>query len=188
MADASTPPQERPLVNPLPILIVVGMAALAVAILIVAMRRDPGVAAHIANDYMDVAGGLVKVQTATSDAARLSEVVSSQLGARVEVPSLAAGGFVLEGGGVHALRGRPVAYAIYHDALLELVVWHAFAGSVSTMPSPSDVRLVGHRQFHMQQKATNTLVSWQAGPAVAVLTSSLPAERVVQLAASTPRP
>jgi hypothetical protein len=130
----------------------------------------------------------VKPQIATADPARLSELVSSQLDTRVEVPSLAAGGFVLEGGGVHQLRGRPVAYAIYHDALLDLVVWHAFAGSVSTMPSPSDVRRVGDRQFHMQQKATNTLVAWQAGQAVAVLTSSLPADRVVGLAATTPQP
>ena len=187
MAHPAEPP-ERPLARPAPVLVLVATALAAVAVLVVFMRRDPGMAAHIAEDYMDVAGGLVAPVVTTSDAAQLSSALSQRLGARVAVPSLSPAGFVLAGGGVHEAGSRVVAYAIYHDALLDLVVWHGFAGTPAALPASGEPRLLDGRQFWVQQKATNTLVAWQAGPILSVLTSSLPAERVVQLAAVASKP
>ena len=46
------------------------------------------------------------------------------------------------------------------------------------------MRQIDGRRFVIQQKAANILVFWQDGPVVRVITSNLPVEQVLRLAAN----
>jgi hypothetical protein len=65
---------------------------------------------------------------------------------------------------------------------MDLLVAHAYYGTISDLPGPPEVRQANGRRFVLQRKATNILAFWQEGPVVMVVTSSLPVEQVVKLA------
>ena len=83
---------------------------------------------------------------------------------------------------MHRLDGRPGIIAIYRNRSLDLLVVHAYRGSVSELPGTPEVREDRGRAYTVHRKSTNILVFWQEGPVVMVLTSSLPVEQVVKLA------
>lgn len=173
------PHDERPLAHPGPFLVIAGIGLVAAVALVLSLWRDPGVPAHVAESYMRVAGGLVTPAAAGPDAAGVSRVLSAVPPGLVRVPDLSAAGFALTGGGHVTLGGAPAAVAIYQDGQRDLLVWHAFAGTLDALPPSPDVRDVGGRRFVVHYKATLTLVFWQEGPLLAVATASLPAEQVV---------
>ncbi len=164
----------------------VGMAivgATAIAILVYTMVRTPQIPAIVSLDYTKVAGSVLVVEERQTDARALQAALARrQPGLDVSVPDLSAAGFVLEGGSVHPLIGRSGVVAIYRNALQDLVVWHQFTGSTADLPDTTDVREQHGRRYFVHRKSTNVLVFWQDGSRVDVLTSSLPAERVVALA------
>jgi hypothetical protein len=182
-AEAPSLHEKRPLNAPG---LFVGMAifgATAIAILVYTMIRTPQIPAVISLDYTKVAGSVLKIEEHQADAHALQAALAQrQPGLDVWVPDLSSTGFVLEGGSVHPMIGRPGIVAIYRNSLQDLVVWHQFAGSTADLPDTTDVRdQHGHRYF-VHRKATNVLVFWQDGSRVDALTSSLPAEQVVALA------
>jgi hypothetical protein len=159
------------------------LAATAIAILVYTMVRTPQIPAIVSLDYTKVAGSVLVAEERQTDARALQEALARrQPGFDVGVPDLSAAGFVLEGGSIHPLVGRPGIVAIYHNALQDLVVWHQFAGTTADLPETTDVREQHGRRYFVHRKSTNVLVFWQDGPRVDVLTSSLPAEQVVALA------
>ena len=164
----------------------VGMAifgAMAIAILVYTIVRTPQIPAIVSLDYTKVAGSVLVAEERQTDARALQAALARrQPGLDVGVPDLSAAGFVLEGGAVHPLVGRPGIVAIYRNGDQDLVVWHQFVGTTADLPDTTDVREQHGRRYFVHRKATNALVFWQDGSRVDVLTSSLPAEQVVALA------
>jgi hypothetical protein len=178
----------RPLANPAPILIVVAIGAIALIAGIVSIVRNPTVPAVISEDYSRVAAHLLLPEVRGSDPAR----VSGALGARqpaltARLPTLSGDGYTLEGGAVRIMVGKPGVVAIYRNRAMDLVVVHAYEGSLGDLPGPPEVRQVDGQHLVLQRKATNILAFWQDGPTVMVLTASLPVEQVVKLAARAAR-
>ena len=75
-----------------------GIGGLAIFILVLAMLRDPGMPAHVQEDYMRVAGGLLRPEIPLPEVDSLSVQLRDRFGHSVRVPALAAHRFTLEGG------------------------------------------------------------------------------------------
>lgn len=172
----------RPLAEPRPFLIVAGFGVAALLILAVLMFRDPGMPAHVNEDYMRVAGRVLRADLPLQEPAALSAALRDRFAQPVDVPALAGVQYTLEGGTVTALGRRPAALAIFHSDRRDLLVWHAYEGTVTDLPATADVRERDGRQYFVHRKATNTLVFWQNGPLVECVTSGLPSEQVFQVA------
>jgi len=174
-------PDERPLADSRPFLILAGLAAIAIGGLIAAMLRHPGMPAIIADDYMRVAGGLIELERETSVPSDLSSALAIA-DPGLMVPDLGDERYRLAGGTRLTRAGQPAVLAVYHNPRRDLLVYHAWRGEFEHMPATGDVRERAGRTFHVHQKSTSTLVFWREGGVVRVVTSSLPTEQVVSLA------
>ena len=178
-------PSARPLANPAPILIVVAIGAIAVIAAIVSILRHPTVPAAISEDCSRVAARLLLPEVQGSDRAVVArELAARQPALRVTLPSLSDVGYTLEGATVRQMLDAPGVVAIYRNRALDLVIAHAYVGATADLPGPPEVRQIDGRRFVIQRKATNILVFWQDGPVVRVMTSNLPSEQVLRLAAN----
>ena len=131
---------------------------------------------------MRVAGGLTSPSIATGDAGQLSARLSDGAAGPVRVPALDTLGYRLDGGGHVSLGDQPAAVAIYHDERRDLVVWHAVAGDVGSLPSTTDVRDHEGRRFYLHHKASTIVAAWQEGALIASVTSTLPSDQVMAIA------
>jgi hypothetical protein len=173
----------RPLARPGPILVVVAIGALAIIVAIASIVRRPAVPAVISEDYTRVAGSLLLPEVRDADPAALARALNGrQRSLVVRLPLLRDAGYMLEGGAIRRVSDKPGVVAIYRNRAMDLLVAHAYQGSLSELPGPPEVRQVSGRRFVLQRKSTNILVFWQEGPVVMVVTSSLPVEQVVKLA------
>ncbi len=173
---------ERPLARARPFLLLAGIAGIGLLILALSMLRDAGMPAHVNEDYMRVAGGLLTAEIPLHDAAALSAGLRGRFAHVVRVPPLTAHRFALAGGATSELGNTQAAVAIYQSHLNDLLVWHAYPGNVNALPTTNDVRDRDGRRYFVHRKATNTLVFWQDGPLVEVITCGLPSEQVFTIA------
>lgn len=178
----------RPLAEARPFIIVAALGVLAVSVVVVLLFRDPGMPAHVNQDYMRVAGQVLRVELPLTDAQALSSALRDRFPQPVTVPALGDLRYELDGGAMSELGGRPAAVAIFHSDRRDLLVWHAYEGHVSELPATSDVRVQDGRHYYVHRKTTNTLVFWQDGPVVACVTSSLPSEQVFEIALKAAAP
>ena len=178
-------PSSRPFANPTPILAVVAIGAIAVITAIVSILRHPTVPTVISEDYSRVAALLLLPDVQGGDRAMVSrELAARQPALRVTLPSLSGASYALEGATVRQMLDAPGVVAIYRNRALDLVVAHAYVGTTADLPGPPEVRQIDGHRFVIQRKATNILVFWQDGSVVRVITSNLPAEQVLRLAAN----
>lgn len=178
-------PATRPLASPGPFLVIAAIGLIATGGLVWSLFRDPGIPAVVAADYMDVAGGLVHPAHHTSDPDALSAALAQELaGSPVTVPDLTRAGYRLDGGRVHAVGDRPGVLAIYHSDRRDLLIYHGWRGSTDALPPADDTREYPDRTYVVYQKSSTTLVFWQDGDVVRVLTAGLPTEHVVKAALS----
>ncbi len=175
----------RPLNDPGLFVAVAVVGIGAVVFLLVSMFRTLPVPAIISQDYTRVAGHVIASETSTNDPRAIETALAARqpgLGARV--PDLQPAGFVPFGAAVHAVDGQPGILVMFHNRLEDLVVWQVYQGQLSDLPATTDVRVERGRRYVVHRKSSFVLVFWQDGPRVQVITSSLPAEQVVQLAFS----
>lgn len=173
---------ERPLARPGPFVGLAVITAVAIIGLAVSIARDPGLPAHVSEEYMRVAGGLVRPTLAVTNGASLSAALAGAEPGSVRVPAMDASGWTLEGGTHVELGGRPAATAIYRNGIGEFLVWQAVDGTTTELPPTADVRDLDGRRFFVHYKATNTLVFWQEGPRLIVIAASQPGEHVMAVA------
>lgn len=180
-------PPSRPLVEPLPFLIVGGIGLTAILAVVISMFRPLSIPAAISQDFTKVAGAVLDVAVNQSDAGLLTTALANREPgvAGVRVPDLRPQGFALVGGTGREVAGRPGILAIYRNGSQELLIWEAYAGELADLPATTDVRDHGGRHYVVHRKASHILVFWQEGAHVQVLTASLPAEQVVSLAYAT---
>lgn len=182
-------PETRPLASARPFLVVAAIGAIAIGGLVWSLLQDPGIPAMVAEDYMQVAGGIVGPVHRTAGADALSALLAQELpGSSVAVPDLTGAGFRLDGGRVHPVGDRPGVLAIYHDDRRDLLVYHGWRGSTGALPPADDTREYTNRTYLVYQKSSTTLVFWQDGNTVRVLTAGLPTEHVVKVALSLALP
>lgn len=175
-------PEERALAGAGPFIGLGVVGLLAMLGLGVSMFVDPGLPAHLSEQYMRVAGGLVTPAFQTGEAGELSASFGADPPGAVRVPDLSGHGFALDGGTRAEVGGAPAAVAIYRSPLQDLLVWSAVAGRVESLPETADVRVHEGRSYYLHYKSTTTIVAWQDGAQIVAVTASLPAEQVMTLA------
>jgi len=180
-------PPSRPLVEPLPFIIIGGIGLTAIAAVVISLFRPLPIPAIVSQDFTKVAGAVLNVEVAQSDPGLLTSSLADREPsvAGMHVPDLRRRGFSLLGGRARDVRGRPGVLAIYRSSMQELAVWQAYVGQLADLPATTDVRDHGGRHYVVHRKASHILVFWQQGPHVQVITASLPAEQVVSLAYAT---
>jgi anti-sigma factor RsiW len=91
----------------------------------------------------------------------------------------------LVGGRVHAQAGRPTALYAYRARAASadnVMVCQMFPGSLGELPAPAAVRRHNDIAFHVFRSGELTLVFWQEGDIICVLTADGDPETVVQFA------
>lgn len=137
----------------------------------------------VENDYRRFLVGALRVDMPESDAAALDQRFGEKgLPFRARVFDLGMMEYRLTGGAVHRVGDQPSAMFAYRGPTGEDVLCQMFLGRATDASATSDVRDNNDIRFFVHRRGEVTLVFWQEGEVVCVLTSSAPLETVVQLA------
>jgi anti-sigma factor RsiW len=92
--------------------------------------------------------------------------------------------YQIVGGRVYELEDRPSAFFVYRNGTGDILVCQMFQGHVSELPvdQRSSLRENNDIQFYVYQSEGLTMVFWQEGDVICVLTSDLGSEEAIQLA------
>jgi anti-sigma factor RsiW len=161
-------------------------AALLAAAAVLLLRPGGGAllpAAEAARDHEALTRGSLVLEVRLADAAELERFFAARgPGFPVRVLDLAMMGFTLEGGRVERFGGGPGVLYVYRNARGDRLVCRMYPGRVEDLPPTPDVREHGGFRFHVFREGDRTVVFWQEGQVVCVLTGALPPEQVVALA------
>jgi anti-sigma factor RsiW len=163
-----------------------GLAAAAV-LAVVAWLAWPRPAASlvelVANDYRAYRDGALALDLETSAVADVESLFArSGLGFETRVFDLGMMQLTVEGGRVHRLAGRPSALFVYAGPGGRRLVCQMYPGRVDELPEPTARHSHDGIEFRAYERDGVTLVFWQEGDVVCVLTGDGPAEAVIQLA------
>ena len=172
----------RPLASGAPLLVGGVLVLLLVTVLVVALRPGADVPSEVAAHYVALMAGTLQPGIETRDGEALSRrIADPALGFTPRVGELGPE-FALVGGGVHRLGERPAAFWYYRDRRADVLLAEAFAGTLDDVGRPGEVRGEPPVPLHVFRKTTQTLVFWQEGTEVYVVTTTLPGERTIALA------
>lgn len=159
------------------------LAAAAALVLFARGRRTSPVPVLVAADFGAYQTGVLQLDFESSDPKAIEAYF---VRGGIEFPSrvfdLGMMQYRLEGGRVHELDGRISALFAYTGPGETTLLCQMYEGRVSELPATEDVRDHGGIRFYVHRSGNLTLVFWQEGDVVCVLTSSAPAETVVELA------
>lgn len=163
-----------------------GLAAAAV-LAVVAWLAWPRPAASlvelVANDYRAYRDGALPLDLKTNAVADVEALFArSGLGFETRVFDFGMMQLTVEGGRVHRLEGRPSALFAYAGPDGRRLVCQMYPGRVDELPAPTARRSHDGIEFRTYERDGLTLVFWQEGDVVCVLTGEGPAEAVIQLA------
>ncbi len=168
--------------------IAAGLAAAAVLVVFARGDRPSALPALVAADFAAYesaaaqgGGGGLDIQSSDPKAVE-AHFARNGIAFPTRVFDLGMMQYRLAGGRVHELDGRPSALFAYRGPEDTALVCQMYPGSVSELPATDDVRENNGITFHVFRSGNVTLVFWQEGDVVCVLTSSAPTETVVQLA------
>jgi len=137
----------------------------------------------LALDYGSHAVAAPPLERRTADAGDLERFFAGQaIGFPARVIDLDMMAYRLVGGRVHRVAGRPGALILYQGPGGRFLLCQMFLGKLSDLGGPPEVREHAGIRFHVHHVGDRTLVSWQEGAVVCVLTSDGPSEEVVSLA------
>jgi anti-sigma factor RsiW len=165
-----------------------GLAAALVAGLATLLARlgsgPAPLPAAAANEFRERAAGRVLLGIETSDASRLEAwFTSASLGFSPRVLDLGMMGYVLQGGAVRELAGRPVAVSVYREtATGRDVLCLMLRGGLAELPAPESTREHSGFRFQVYRREGVTLVFWPEGEVLCALVGGGDPEALVQLA------
>ncbi len=165
-----------------------GLAAVVVLGLTVlltrAPSRSPSLPDAVAADFRAWRAGRLAPSLESGDPARLeAHFAEGGLTFRTRVFDLAMMGYVLRGGRVHAVAGRPSALFAYAQTPTgREVICQMLEESLIALPPPEDERESGGIPFRVYAVEDVTLVFWQEGNVLCVLAGDADPESIVQLA------
>ena len=189
-ADAADAAGRRSFVSRVPrrAWIAAGLAAAAVLVVFARSDRPSALPALVAADFAAYesaaaqgGGGGLDIQSSDPKAVE-AHFARNGIAFPTRVFDLGMMQYRLAGGRVHELDGRPSALFAYRGPEDTALVCQMYPGRVSELPATDDVRENNGITFHVFRSGNLTLVFWQEGDVVCVLTSSAPTETVVQLA------
>lgn len=169
------------LLRPVPLLVAVGVV-LAVTT-VVLLSRNSDIPASVARDFDAWRDGALALDLRTSDPVALEAHFAERgLNFRTRVLDLGMMRYRLVGGAVHAVGVHRSALFVYEGPEGRSLVCEMYEGRLSELPAPASIREHGGLTFRVYERNGRTLVFWEEGPVICVLTSDMPMEEVVQLA------
>lgn len=164
-------------------------ASIALVAVLVPWDRNPGVeapgdriVAAVAADFGRVQDGSLPLGHEDAGPAQLESHFAQQgIEFETRVFDLAMMDYHLAGGGVQDLEGRPSALFAYRGPDGVLMVCRMYLGNVEELPAPSRTLEHDGITFHVYERDGRTLVFWEEGDVVCVLTSDAPAQAVIDL-------
>lgn len=167
-------------------LVVVGVLAAAAAALFLVFRpaADPPVPpAQIAADYRAYESRSLALGVQTAEPATV-EAYFRQGGITfpTRVFDLGMMGYTVVGGVVHGPRDQARALFVYRSADGNELTCQMYLDHVDRLPPAEEIRQHNGIDFHIYREGGLTLVFWQEGDVICVMTSDAPRESVIQLA------
>ena len=167
------------------------LVALGVLALIL-IPKQPRLPEVVARDFRDCQTQKLTLELNTGDVKQMEAFYATHgVPFKVHVFDLGKMNYRLVGGRVQYLRGQPAALYVYRGPDNQVLTCHMYIGAASELPGGSVERENRGIKFHVYQVKGVTMVFWQEGKVVCVLSSDMPVENVVQLAfakAKRPRP
>ena len=165
---------------------ILAWAAALVALGILALiliPKQPNLPEVIAGDFRDYRSQKLTLELKTGDVKQMEAFFATHgVPFNTRVFDLGMMNYRLVGGRVQDLRGQPTALFVYRGPDNQVLLCRMYAGTVSELPAGSVERENREIKFHVYQIKGVTMVFWQEGSVVCVLSSDMPAENVVQLA------
>jgi anti-sigma factor RsiW len=165
---------------------ILAWAAALVALGILALiliPKQPNLPEVIARDFRDYRSQRLTLELKTGDVKQMEAFFATHgVPFTTRVFDLGMMNYRLVGGRVQDLQGQPTALFVYRGPDNQALLCRMYAGTVSELPAGSNERENREIKFHIYQIKGVTMVFWQEGRVVCVLSSDMPAENVVQLA------
>lgn len=169
------------LLRPIPAIAAIGLIALIVVLSL--WPRSPDFPSSVAKDYGDYRQGLLTLDLSTDSPQALeSHFVERNVAFRTRVLDLGMMQYQLVGGRVHRLGRHPSVLFVYKGPKGQVLVCQMYEGRLLDLPPATDIREHGGLVFRVYERLGRTLVFWEEGQVVCVLTSDIPTDEVVQLA------
>lgn len=144
---------------------------------------SPDLPAAVAKDYAQYRSGQLSLQLETDDVQKMEGFFAAHgIAFRTRVFDLGMMGYRLEGGRVESLSGRPSALFAYRGPGNKVLVCQMYEGSARELPRGGQEQRHGDFTFHIYRRDGKTLVFWEEGRVVCVLTGDFDAEEILQLA------
>lgn len=164
--------------------IAAGLAALLLVSLWWVLR--PGVAdivAAAADDHRRYAAGRLELEVRSRDVAAIEAWFrQSRLGFKTRVLDLGMMRYETVGGRVHDLAGRTSSLYTYRGPAGEALVCQMYEGRTDALPPGATELVRDGTTFHVYQRDGVTLVFWQEGDIVCILTGTGSPQAVIDLA------
>lgn len=139
----------------------------------------------VAQDFAGFAAGQLPLDLVTEDVEALQRFLDQRVPFHTRVFDLAMMDYGLVGGRVHRLGGRPSALFIYRSSSGRLSICQMVRGSLRELPQEGRSQLRRNEGIEFivyAQPGGLTMVYWQEGDLVCVMTSDADSEETVQLA------
>jgi anti-sigma factor RsiW len=145
--------------------------------------KQPKLPDVIARDFRDYQSQKLILELNTRDVKQMEAFFATHgISFKTRVFDLGMMNYRLVGGRVQYLRGQPAALFVYRGLDNQVLLCRMYVGTVSELPAGSVERENRGIKFHVYQIKGVTMVFWQEGTVVCVLSSDIPSEKVVQLA------
>jgi anti-sigma factor RsiW len=146
----------------------------------------------VAQDFRDYQSRKLGLELYTSDAKQMEAFFATHgIAFNTRVFDLGMMNYQLSGGRVERFHGQPAALFVYRGPANQVLHCRMYAGSIAKLPPGAIERENKGIKFHIYRARGLTMVFWQEGAVVCVLSSDIESEEVVQLAfakAMTPGP
>lgn len=158
-------------------------AAAAAAAVALWLFGSPDLPTAVAKDYAQYRSGQLSLQLETNDVQRMEGFFATHgIAFRTRVFDLGMMGYRLVGGRVESLSGRPSAFFAYRGPGNRTLVCQMYEGSARELPRGGKQQRHGDFTFHIYRRAGKTVVFWEEGKVVCVLTGDFDEREIMQLA------
>lgn len=153
------------------------------ALTLVLLPKRPGLLDVVAGDFQNYQSKKLALELNTGDVKEMETFFTGHgIQFNPRVFDLGMMNYRLVGGRVQPDRTGPAALFVYRGPDNQTLHCRMYAGNVATLPAGATTQENKGIQFHVYKQAGLTMVFWQEGAVVCVLSSDIPGADVVQLA------
>jgi len=159
-------------------------AAAAVLVAVVWLQRSdaPDPPAAAAAHLRAFQAGTLSLEIESRDQQTLEAHLRTTGAPATRVYDFGMMGYTLVGVRTHLLGDHATALAAYRGAQGQVLLCEMYAGRVESLPPPAERRIHNDIEFFVYREAEVTVVFWQEGPIVCVLSGTGDPEAVIALA------